>query len=390
MDINTYLKQLITEFESINRFHYSILILLGLALLIQFFYYLFVYSKLKIKNTENKNLNDKKPVSVVICARNEAENLENFLPEILKQDYPNFEVIVVNDCSVDNTEEILSRLKNKYSNLYITNIRLDEKFTHGKKLALTIGIKAAKNDYLLLTDADCKPDSDKWIESMQQNFDEKKEIVLSYGGYFKEKGLTNLFIRTDTAFIAMQYLTFAKIGFPYMGVGRNMAYKKELFFKNNGFAKHSHLNSGDDDLFINEVAKKSNTCVELSPQSYTRSVPAKTFKKWRNQKKRHLQTGKLYKTKYKFLLGGELFSRFIFLLSLIILFFSKIHLLIFVAIFVFILRTAIQLIIFNKATKLFNESKISAFYILYDIIQPLINLSLHISNTFRRKKKKWR
>jgi len=399
MNFEEYLIKLLAEFKEINDFNLIVLIILSISLVIQLSYYLFVYTKLnnvtKTKQTKanKEEIEQKKvqfPISVVISARNEAQNLNEFLPVILEQDYPNYEVIVVNDCSEDNSEEILSKMKIKYKHLYVTNIRKDEKFSHGKKLALTIGIKAAKNEYLLLTDADCKPVSKHWISEMQSKFSAKHEIVLGYGGYFPEKSLVNLFIRTDTVFIAMQYISFARIGFPYMGVGRNLAYKKSLFFENKGFSKHIHINSGDDDLFINEVAKKSNTTVQYSQESFTLSVPNTTFQQWINQKRRHLKTGKHYKKRYKLLLGGEIGSRFLFFISTLLLFFSKIQLLIFVTLFVFIIRTLIQLVIFRRATEVLKESKIVAFFILYDIVQPLINLSVYLSNTLSSKKKKWR
>jgi len=390
MSITNFINKLIEQFYSIADYYLIVLILLVTAFLIQLFYYLFIYSKLLTKKTQQPENTVQFPVSVVISARNEAKNLETFLPSVLEQKYPKFEVIVVNDCSDDNSEEILTLLKRKYSNLYVTTIRKDEKFTHGKKLALSIGIKAAKNEWILLTDADCQPVSENWIASMQKNFSEKTSVVLAYGGYFKEKSLLNLFVRTDTVFIAMQYLSFAKIGFPYMGVGRNLAYKKSLYFNNKGFAKHMHIPSGDDDLFINEVANKSNSVAELSHDSFTLSVPKKTFSEWFTQKRRHLKTGKLYKKRHKLLIGSEIFSRFLFYLSLIILFFSLVHFLVFVSAVVFIFRTTVLLIVFNKISKLFNETKLFAFYIIYDIIQPVFNLSIYLSNRFERRKKRWK
>ena len=194
------------------------------------FYYLFFYLAVylyKTPATETK----KQPVSVIICARNEAENLRNFLPSVLEQDYPDYEVIVVNDCSEDNSYDVLGKFLMQYPHLKISTVNKDPKFTHNKKFAQFIGIKAAKNEILLFTDADCQPESDKWIEAMTSHFDDKITFVLGYGGYLNEKGLLNKYIRFDSMTIAMQYLGMAIQGIPYMGVGRNLAYRRSAIFQ---------------------------------------------------------------------------------------------------------------------------------------------------------------
>ena len=180
-------------------------ILLGLfisTLLVQCFYYLGIYIRLP-RHKQDKRKNSSKGISIVICARNEAKNLENFLPRILEQVYPKFEVVVVNDCSTDHTEELLSEMKVRYGHLRYTNIPLNEKFTHGKKLALTVGLKSAQYDHVLLTDADCYPADKLWLQFMAGKLGSGKEIVLGYGRYERRKGLLNLIIRYETVFTAI-------------------------------------------------------------------------------------------------------------------------------------------------------------------------------------------
>ncbi|MCD6598647.1 MAG: glycosyltransferase, partial [Bacteroidales bacterium] len=293
-----------------------LLILFLLAAFIQFFYWGFFYSRLAFYKEKRKN-SKACPVSVVICAKDEAENLKKYLPVILSQHYPDYEVIVVNDCSEDNTAEVLEEFEKKFAHLRTTIIKKDEKFTHGKKLALTIGIKAAKNEWLLLTDADCVPETPDWISGMQKNFTNDTSVVLGYGGYFYKKGLLNNYIRNDTLYTAIQYFSFAMAGIPYMGVGRNLAYRRSVFFENKGFSSHAKLASGDDDLFVNQIAEKKNTKVEFNTKSHTRSEAKNTFKKWVKQKKRHLTTGRYYDLKTKWLLGVEVLSRVIFYLLFI-------------------------------------------------------------------------
>lgn len=368
---------------------YFILVLFGITFLIQIYYYLFYYSRILFYKN-NKNISVKKePVSVIICARNEEVNLEKNLPSILNQDYPDYEVIVVNDCSEDESEFVLERFQKKFKHLKVTTIKQDDKFTHNKKLALTIGIKAAKNEILLLTDADCKPESKHWIEKMQSKFNDQKEIVLGYGGYESKRGILNNLIRFDTLFIALQYFTFALAGKPYMGVGRNLAYKKSLFFKNKGFAGHHHLESGDDDLFVNQVANKKNTAVEISPESVTWSEAESRFSDWFKQKKRHITTGNLYRFKTKWRLFFEITSRFLyhilFILSLVL--FQKLYLYI---LGIFIFRTILQLIIFKVAMKRLNEKNLLLPSLFYEIILPYFGIAFVVSNFFTTKNNQWK
>jgi hypothetical protein len=252
-------------------------------------------------------------------------------------------------------------------------------------LAVTIGLKAAKNEWVLLTDADCKPVSKNWISKMQANFNKNTDIVLGYGAYSKQKGFLNKLIRFDSLFIAMQYFTFAKAGMPYMGVGRNLAYRKSVFFKNKGFASHLKIKSGDDDLFVNKIANKKNTAIELSPESFTQSVPETKFISWYYQKKRHLTTGRYYKFKHKFVLGLEILSRLLFYTSFITgLIYTNLWIYFAIG---FLIRFLLQLIIFYAASVKLKESNVFYFGIIFDFILPLINFIIILSNIRLRKKR---
>jgi len=368
---------------------YLILIGFGLSLLIQLFFYLFYYSRIIFYRNKPSQKQEREPVSIIICARNEEDNLEKNLPSILNQDYPDYEVIVVNDCSEDESEFVLERFQKKYKHLKTTTIKQDEKFYHSKKLALTIGIKAAKNDLLLLTDADCIAKSNKWVEKMQNNFTEKTEITLAYGGYNREKKIINNLIRFDTLFIAIQYLTFALARKSYMGVGRNLAYRKSLFFKHKGFASHNHIESGDDDLFINQAATKKNTTIEISKESITLSKAESSFSGWFKQKKRHTSTGKLYRfgTKWRLFLENtsRVFYYVLFILSLI--WFKEIYIYILGA---FGLRMLLQLIIYKVAMRRLGEKNLFLPSLLYDFIMPYLSFSFILAHYFTSKRNKWK
>jgi biofilm PGA synthesis N-glycosyltransferase PgaC len=366
---------------------FIIFVVFCLACFVQLFYYLVIYLRFAIKKMSTLPATED-PVSVIICARNEAENLEKYLPFILTQQYPEFEVIVVDDCSTDCTEKVLEKLTEKYPQLRTTIIREDKKFPHGKKLAVTIGIKSAKYERLLFTDADCKPESDQWLKRMASHFSENISIVLGYGGYFTQPGLLNKYIRYDTLIIALQYFSYALIKMPYMGVGRNLAYKRSLFFKGKGFTNHFHLASGDDDLFVNEHATKTNTAIEFSHESHTRTVSKQSFERWHFQKKRHFSTSNLYKSSHKLMLTLEPLSRLFFYAAFISLMFSlSFKTLVLIT---FGLRLLIQLIIIKKTMIRLNEKNLLVISLLFDLISLIINVGLYISSRLRPANYQWK
>lgn len=366
-------------------FSFAELIILGVLLLTfvyQVYYYL-RHTRIVIRNNKRDKegkldfQTDQLPVSVIICAKNELENLKRFLPEVLSQNYPDYEVIVVNDGEDEMTEIMLRDLKKVYPHLRSTFVPDGAKNLSTKKLALTLGIKAAKNDWLLFTDADCLPESKNWIASIARNFTPKTEFVLGYGAYLQEKGFINRLITYDTLFNALQYLGFAKAGNPYMGVGRNMAYKKDVFFRQNGFASTLHLRSGDDDLMVNHAATKDNTRIETSVESITWSNPKKRFRTWYFQKERHLSVSTYYREKSKFSLVIEPLTRGLFYLSfiglLILSVLSTNCLLLGVSALLFISRFILQMAIINKTSLYFGGRKYVLTLLLFDIILPVIN-----------------
>lgn len=271
---------------------------------LQLFYYWFFFSRLAFYRPKTKTVTQTHPVSIVICARDESRNLLNNLPGILAQQYPyTHEMVVVNDNSYDDSQYILEQFQKEYKHMNIIELTEKAKFVQGKKFPLSVGIKASKYEILLLTDADCVPASPHWMEKMQQAFTDQAQIVLGYGAYKKRKGLLNKLIRFETVHTALQYMSYALAGKPYMGVGRNLAYRKELFYKHKGFAAHNKIPGGDDDLFINTAATRSNTTVVIDPETFTYSSPKRTWSAWFRQKTRHYSTGRFYKPAHKFLLG---------------------------------------------------------------------------------------
>ena len=356
------------------------------AALLQVTYYAIVFSRLAFYNGNTSKNTDKQPVSVVISAHNEDYNLINNLPIILNQDYPDFEVIVVNHTSNDNTADILRDLQREHHHLKVVNIEQDLNFFKGKKFPLSIGIKSAKNDILLLTDADCKPHSNNWITEMAANYTSKTEVILGYGPYTKTPGLLNLIIRYDTFMIAMQYFSFALMGKPYMGVGRNLSYRRSAFFKNKGFTSHYNIASGDDDLFIQQIANSKNTKIEISENSFLYSQAKPTFNLWLKQKQRHFTTGSSYSIFFKLILSTFSISQLLFYVTLIALLING-TLLIY-TLGIMIITMGIRVIIQKKAASKLSENQLLLFSlfgdIFYVVLMPIITLFSII-----RKRKSW-
>ncbi|MCL2596290.1 MAG: glycosyltransferase [Paludibacter sp.] len=367
---------------------------LFLALIYQEYFYMRYINGVKRyykkqKKTSIDFISSQPPVSVIICAKNEEDNLKKFLPLILTQQYADFEVIVIDDGSYDNTSIVLDSLKKIYPNLRSTFVPKETKNISTKKLGISLGIKAAKNELLLLTDADCYPASEFWLAKMVRNFTSKTDIVLGYGAYTEENTVLNRMITYDTLFNSLQFLGMAIVRKAYMGVGRNLAYRKSAFFENGGFTPTLHLKSGDDDLFVNRVATRTNTRVEVSPESVTWSEPKHLFKEWLYQKMRHLSVSGSYSFKSKVQIIIEPLTRATFYLAFCASFILGIFGSIFTcaaAVFLFLIRYFTQFLTINAAVRHFGNTRKYVFSLLVaDIFIPLFNLFiLIIKRPFKR------
>ena len=351
---------------------------------IQVIYYGLLFGSFSFKNEEKKHGNAI-PVSVLICAKNEAENLKQFLPSILNQKYSDFEVVLINDASIDDTLEVMEAFAEKHSNIKIVNVKNIEAFWANKKYALTLGIKAATHDNLLFTDADCKPISDLWISEMTSHLTNGSTIVLGYGAYNKVKNsFLNKLIRYETLLTAVQYFSFAKIGTPFMGVGRNLAYNRAEFFKTNGFIKHIDVRSGDDDLFINEAANAKNTSICYTKESITTSNPKTTFNEWFRQKRRHVSTANRYKFKHKALLALFYITQISFWLLLIVLLSFQFYWQFVIVVAVF--RLIVQYLSLGFSAKKLNEIDTIYWLTFLELFLILFQLTIFIVNIISKPK----
>jgi glycosyltransferase involved in cell wall biosynthesis len=357
-----------------------------LITLVQLFYYGWFFRRLAFYSPPSKEHSQQHPVSVIICARDEAARLVTHLPGSLVQRYPTtHEVIVVNHNSQDDTRFLLDEFKKTFKGLHIVNLEHDAIGIPGKKYPLSMGIKEARYEIVLLTDADCVPATEFWIQKMQDAYHPGVDVVLGYSPYKKESGVLNKLIRFDTFHTALQYFSYALAGVPYMGVGRNLSYKKEVFFRNKGFSAINHVTGGDDDLFINKVATKTNTAIVMDPDAYTLSEPKKSFGEWFRQKSRHYTTAKFYKPLHKFLLGLYSFSYLLFYpMFLASLIFSWQT-----ALIVFAVRFLVQAYVFYRSMRALGEDDLFPWWWLLDIWMFFYYI-IFASTLWKKPRKDWK
>lgn len=368
------------DFQSLPTWQLIVVWLFLTSLVVQLFYYLFFFARLAFYKPEDVKRSSL-PVSVIICAWNEEENLKKNLQVILEQDYPEFEVIVVNDHSRDETELLLHAWQKRFAHLRVINLTAENANMRGKKFAISMGIKGAKHESLVFTDADCHPKSKHWLSHMAIGLTEPKKIVLGFGGFEKKQGLFNKLYRYESVHIAMQYFSYALAGIPYMGVGRNLAYNKELFFKTKGFIKHRHVASGDDDLLVNEVSNRSNTTIELRKEAHTVSQPIENLSAWILQKRRHLSTGSYYKLGSKLILGLFTFFHLLFYLSFIGV--LSIETMYWLALCGIALKWGVHLSIISVVVRLLDEGDLLLFSLLGDFFTPFFNVAVAVSNRIK-------
>ena len=356
-----------------------------LSLVIQLIYYLYIfrqpyrYELKRNKNVDNRLSDIKKPgISIIITAKNEAENLQRNLPSILEQDYPNFQVVVVNNGSTDNTDNVLNEMCNKYSSkLYTTYIPVNSEAVNDKKLAITVGIKAAKHDIVLFTEADTKPLTKQWVNEYAKEFIEGKDVVLGGCQLKVKKRLYKKIILYDNLMLGIKYLSMALIKKPYMGIERNMGYRKKLFFENKGFSSILNIEYGEDNLFLNKITNSKNTSALVSPESMVESSVVDRLSTWRAIKGKYLITKPHLKGYQDKALSFEVFSRYVFYILFVTIFTLGILLpsipLIGVAGSLFLIRYIVQLIVINKNSKLYNSRRYFFSLPFLDIFMPILN-----------------
>ena len=377
--------QLLPDFEINFNFFLFLFFLINVSL--HLFFILFFYTRLiffKIKNPKEQIISKLPPVSIIIAARNESDNLFNNLPFILEQDYPEFEVIVVNHQSIDESYHILNAYKMKYPNLKVVEIEKSKHIRIGKKLPITLGVKSAKYEHLLLTDADCRPNSSKWILQMANSFVYQKDLVLGFSPYYSSQTFLNKIIRFDTAYIAVNYFSFALAKLPYMGVGRNIGYTKSLFKSVNGFKSHYAISSGDDDLFVQEVSGKADLQIVIHEDAYVTSEPKNNLSSWVLQKTRHFTTSTEYSVIKKILLGIYPMTLIFALVSFVYLMFDLDYSVIIIGLFVFLIL--FKWLFLGLCFKKLRQNELIKWIPILDLVNAFLIPIIYYTTDFKNNK----
>ena len=353
-------------------------------------YHLGLYRNLYLHSRKEKQETDTPPLSVILVAKDAASDLQKNLPAILEQDYPDFEVIVIYDqSSDDDCEDVLKLLEDKYPHLHHSFIPDSARYISHKKLGITMGIKASHHEWLVFTEPNCRPSSNQWLRKMARNFTNGTDIVLGYSNYEKTKGWFNRKVTFDTLLNAIRYLGKAVDGHPYTGCGRNLAYRKSLYYEQKGFTSHLNLQRGEDDLFINQVANGKNTRVEASPESIVRITAPHYKKDWHEDKLNYHLTSRLYKGFSRYLMGFETCTRLLFLLMVIVCIvygiLTQSWIVLGTAIMLWLLRYLMQVMVFRKTSIALGERKFYSTLLMFDWMQPLWNFRLKLSQRFSRK-----
>ena len=356
-------------------------IFIGIAA-IQLAYYLGVFGQFAFAKAQ-KITPKRIPISVIVCAKNEEENVVKYIPLLAEQNYPDFEIVLIDDASGDNTLEIFEQFEKQYPNVRLVKVENNEAFWGNKKYALTLGIKAAKKEYLLFTDADCYPTSKDWITAMSSQFTMQKTIVLGYGKYEKiANSFLNKIIRFENVLNTIQYFSWAKLGFPYMGLGRNMAYKREEFFNVNGFIDHMQIRTGDDELFINQAANGKNTTIAFTPESFSVSKAKTTFSEFFNQKRRQIATANYFKSADQVRLGFFYSSQLLFLITALFLFAFQFEWIIVLSIF--LLRYIVAWTVVGFSAGKLKENDIKLWFPIVEIVLIFTQVNAYFTNLFSK------
>jgi len=357
----------------------------GAVVLFQLLYYIFIFSRFSFHKQKFIESNENLPVSIVITAKNDAHHLIKTLPELLSQDYPCFEVVVVNDNSDDETRQVIVDFQSRFNNLKMVNLESSVTTIKGKKFPLSLGIKEATCEYIFLTEVDCLPATSQWLKLMARHFNNSTKIVLGYSNIRRRTGLFNGLIRFDKLHQAIQYFSYCLAKKPFMGVGQNLAYTKSIFFDNNGFVTQNHLQFGDDDLFVNKVANSNNCAIEYDMEAHTISRSGSNFSNWlllriiRSKTRQYYKSGKFLLNLYHFLM--PLF--YIMLVCAIYFTLDNLFYLIIVCI-IFFFKFLAQYICFGSAAVKLNEKRLIPHILIFDIIFSALNPVVYLVSKLKK------
>lgn len=364
---------------------YAILLMAFLAVLvIQLAYHWFFFSRLAFFRPAAQSP-EKPPVSVIIVVHNQYQLIRQNLPELLGQDYPDFEVLVVDDTSDDGSDEVLEKLAETFSNLRVVKLTQSLNWFKGRKFPLSLGIKSASHEFLLLTDIRFRPEGKNWISQMVAAYTFDTAIALGYAT-FNTTSKINKWLRFMAFYDGMFYLSMALSGMPFKGIGPNLSYRKSLFYRHKGFSSHYVINAGDDELFVNKAATRKNTEIRISAGSQVKCSKPMTFIQWLENEKTRLAIRRFFKPGHRMMIS--LFSATTLLFYALFAALLIVHVQLPVVIGIFLIRLLSQLVIFGLIQKKLSEKKLLWVTPIFDLALSLIDLAIWLRLLFT-KKSKW-
>lgn len=371
-----------------ETFPIVILVIFGIVTLVQLLYYYGLFSFFAFSKKRKRSVVQQVPISVIMVVKDAASVLMKTLPRYLSQQYPEFEVVVVDDNSNDETCLLIKEYQTQYQNLKLVDLESAKTTIRGRKFAISVGIRCAKYNHLIFTDAECVPTSSHWLERMASHFDGQKKIVLGYSTYSKRKNPFNRLLHFDTLQNAMELFSLARVNSTYRGDGRNLGYAKELFTAQRGFASHNHIAYGEEDIFISRAAKRNNTAIEISEESFTVLQHGANRHYWKDHKEGLYFTRKFNTLRNRILLGGYEISNLLFYLvaAVTITLLAKNLIFLCIALGILLVRIISQYLVFGFAASKLNEKQVIPFLLLYDLLFALLNPLYYIGAHIHHKR----
>lgn len=365
-----------------NRYTLVYLVILLTAIIVLSLYYGLTY--MRVGRTKNKRAtqilppsDDRLPsVSIVMVTHNEAAYLKDSLPYLLEQDYPDYEVVMVDYLSHDDTPFVLKVCSENYDNFKPVSFPEDVNMFQGKKYPLSIGIQSAKGDVILLTDPDCVPRSLTWVREMMKGYSVPGvKMVMSYAGIKQEKGLLNLFQQYDNLCDTASWMSASLSGHPYTATGRNLSYRRDFFFAQGAFCSHYSEPEGADDMFVNQNANGSNSILSLESGGFVDMEAKESFRQWRLLRRRRYATKRYYPTATKLRLALHPIAMVLFYAAIATLLVQSVCPW-FIPTALFVLTWTWQIVTFSRLTKRFEIKRVHFFAPLFEIYFLLSNTIL--------------
>ncbi|MBR6904753.1 MAG: glycosyltransferase [Bacteroidales bacterium] len=367
----------------------AILILFGVITLIQLVYYYVIYGRFAFHRKKSALGFRDIPVSVVIVVRDDAALAVQNLPLLLEQQYSSYEIVIVNDRSRDeHSLQAIREYKDRFPNIKLVDLSTAVSTSRGKKMAISMGVKCATYDHILLTSPDCKPASRLWLSKMAQNFQFQQRIVLGYNTFEKKKGIYSHFLHFDNLISAVQYFAHALMHSTYRGDLNNVAFVRPLFYKQNGFIAYNHLLYGEEDIFIHRASTPNNVAVEFDPDAVTLQQHSPSYGYWRLHKVSLFFTRKFNSLKNRILLSGYELTNLLFygILALAIVISMHQPLALYIAIGIAVLRIASLYVVMGIAAKKLHETQIIPQLLFYDLLFAILTPLLWLSAKLHHKK----